>query len=183
MHKNIKLADIRRIRKSLGMTQQKLSEVSGISQPLIARIETGKTDPSFSKAEKIFSALESSKKSSGAFHAMDIMSKKIIFISPSETVSHAARIMKRRGISQLPVLENGKVIGLISEKDIASSIGNDPNRMSVNDVMSEAPPTIGPDADVGMLTAMLEYSSCLLVASKGHTEGIITRADILKTFS
>ena len=80
-------------------------------------------------------------------------------------------------------MENGKVIGMISEKDVASSIGSDPNRMSVADVMSEAPPTLGPDADVGMLGALLEYSSCVLVVSKGRVEGIITRADILKTFS
>jgi len=183
MHKNIRLSDIRKLRKALGMTQQKLSEISGISQPLIARIETGKTDPSFSKAEKIFSALQSTKKNSAGFRAADIMSRKIRFIPPNETVSHAAKLMERKSISQLPVLENGKVIGMISEKDVASSIGSDPNRMSVADVMSEAPPTMGLDADVGMLGALLEYSSCVLVVSKGRVEGIITRADILKTFS
>ena len=57
----MKVEEIKVIRKNLDLTQEELSRLSGISQSLIARIEAGTVDPSFSKAERIFSALEKAK--------------------------------------------------------------------------------------------------------------------------
>lgn len=178
MHKNM-LSDIKKMRKSMGITQQKLSEISGISQPLIARIETGKVEPSFSNAEKIFSALDGMKRDS-SHNAKDIMSRKIVFVKPDDKILAAAKIMKRKGISQMPVAHNEKILGIIGEKEISSSIGRELSRLCVMDVMSDAPPTVSPNANIAMIASMLEYSQCLLVIDKGRIEGIISRADILK---
>lgn len=50
--------DIVLLRKKRGITQQQLSELSGIKQPMIARIESGKSDPQLSTIIKILDCLE-----------------------------------------------------------------------------------------------------------------------------
>lgn len=46
-----------KIRQSKNITQQRLSELSGVKQPVIARLETGKSDPQLSTLMKILSSL------------------------------------------------------------------------------------------------------------------------------
>ncbi|RLI81888.1 XRE family transcriptional regulator, partial [Archaeoglobales archaeon] len=50
--------EIRKRRKRLGISQKKLAELVGVSQPLIARIESGKFDPKLSLVKKILKTLE-----------------------------------------------------------------------------------------------------------------------------
>ena len=48
------LSEIKKIRKNLGLTQTQLSKRANVSQSLIAKIESGKIDPTFTKTKKIF---------------------------------------------------------------------------------------------------------------------------------
>jgi len=52
------IEEIKRRRKKLGITQKDLAKMLGVSQPLIARIESGTIDPKLSLIKKIFSILE-----------------------------------------------------------------------------------------------------------------------------
>jgi acetoin utilization protein AcuB len=47
-----------------------------------------------------------------------IMSKKIVAIGPNETIQDAARLMLQHKISGLPVVETGKIVGVVTESDI-----------------------------------------------------------------
>jgi CBS domain-containing protein len=49
----------------------------------------------------------------------DIMSSPIITISPNENVAEAARLMRKNLIKRIPVVEKGKLVGIISDSDIA----------------------------------------------------------------
>ena len=71
------LCEIKRIRKSLGITQKKLADLAGVSQSLIAKTEAGMLDPAYSKATKIFEALNEINKRSDK-KAVDVMEKRII---------------------------------------------------------------------------------------------------------
>ena len=51
------LSEIKKIRKNLGLTQTDLSKRANVSQSLIAKIEAGKIDPTFTKTKKIFETL------------------------------------------------------------------------------------------------------------------------------
>ncbi|MFP4045688.1 MAG: cyclic nucleotide-binding/CBS domain-containing protein [Candidatus Aenigmatarchaeota archaeon] len=48
----------------------------------------------------------------------DIMTQDLITISPKKTTSDAALIMVKKGIERLPVMEDGELVGIISDKDI-----------------------------------------------------------------
>ena len=53
------LSEVKVIRKKLGLTQGELAKAAGVSQSLIAKIESTKIDPTYSKVKLIFHALES----------------------------------------------------------------------------------------------------------------------------
>lgn len=48
----------------------------------------------------------------------DIMTENVVFCSPGDPVKHAARLMKEHKVSGIPVVEQGKVVGMITENDI-----------------------------------------------------------------
>ncbi len=52
----------------------------------------------------------------------DIMTKDVVTVSPSASVREAAAILAEKDISGMPVVENGKVVGIFSESDILRSI-------------------------------------------------------------
>ncbi|MBI2647565.1 helix-turn-helix domain-containing protein, partial [Candidatus Woesearchaeota archaeon] len=51
------LVEVKKIRKKLELTQTQLANRAGVSQSLIAKVESGRIDPTYSKTKKIFSAL------------------------------------------------------------------------------------------------------------------------------
>lgn len=59
----------------------------------------------------------------GKGYAADLM-KEAISVTPGERVSHARRLMLDRDIGRLPVIENGIVAGIITERDVANAMMN-----------------------------------------------------------
>lgn len=176
----MKLEEIRTLRKTLDLTQTELAKLSGVSQSLITRIESGKVDPSFSNAEKIFDALEKSKSKRNDLTAGDIMKKNVITIHPQEKVIKAVSFMKSKNISQLPVMERDKIVGTISEKEISHSISDNPKNLLVADLMSDPLPLVGINTTVDMLSDLLDYYPSVLITEGGRIKGIVCRSDLLK---
>ncbi|MCG7851521.1 MAG: CBS domain-containing protein [Methanosarcinaceae archaeon] len=48
----------------------------------------------------------------------DIMNSNVIYCKPDDTISNAAQMLKKHNISGLPVVENGSLVGIVSEADI-----------------------------------------------------------------
>ncbi len=178
------LSVVRKMRKQIGINQTQLAREAGVSQSLIARIESGKVDPTYSKTRDIFIALEKMGRGK-ILIARDIMNRKIVSIRPNASLRETAALMRRKGISQIPVIDNDVIVGSLSEKTIIESVahGKSIDNLSlvpVRDVMSDAFPTIDESAPVSMVSLLLEYNSAILVTKKGKTLGIITKADLLK---
>ena len=73
---DLRVEKIGEIRRVLGLTQTELAKLSGVSQSLIAKIESRKIDPAYSKVIAIFEALENRKKQHREGRkAKEIMSK------------------------------------------------------------------------------------------------------------
>ncbi|MDI6720899.1 MAG: CBS domain-containing protein, partial [Candidatus Aenigmarchaeota archaeon] len=117
-----------------------MARASGVSQSLIAKIESCKINPSYDVTKKIFLALEFHERGREKI-AKEIMTCRLIFVKKNDTLREAARIMKKYSISQLPVIENGTIIGSVSEKTIIDNIENTDN-MKIHDTMEEPFPII-----------------------------------------
>lgn len=178
------LKTIRNIRKQIGINQTQLARAANVSQSLIARIESGKVDPSYSKVKKLFFALENVGQGR-ILCARDIMSRHLATIRSNVSVKDAAKMMKAKKISQIPVVDDGIVVGSISEKTIIDKVAqglklDNLALVPIRDLMEEAFPQIDESSHISVVSTLLEYHPAVLVTSKGRINGIVTKADLLK---
>jgi predicted transcriptional regulator len=173
------LSEIKAQRKKLNITQNELSNLTNISQSLITKIESGKLEPTYNKAKKIFETLQnlSHKKTK---KAKDIMNKNIIKLYHNDELRKAILIMKKHGISQIPVYNENKMVGFISESILLDSIIEN-KRNFVSEVMHERPPTISEDTPIEIISTLLKYSPLIIVFGNGKAKGIITKSDVLNS--
>ena len=118
--------ELRNMRKRAGLTQRQLAQMTGLSQAVIARIEMGSMDPKTSVLKRIMTVLESRQKTMKT--AADFMTCKVISINHDAPISKAIELMAAYGISQLPVLRDGRPIGAVEEEHLinvlSSYLGN-----------------------------------------------------------
>ncbi|WP_099211792.1 IMP dehydrogenase [Thermococcus henrietii] len=102
----------------------------------------------------------------------------VISISPDETIDYALFLMEKNDIDGLPVVEDGKVVGVISKKDIAVKPGK-----LVREVMTGEPITVPESVTAEeALNLMFEHRIDRLpvVNSEGKLVGIITMSDLAR---
>ena len=169
------IKDVKKARISLGLTQIQLAREAGVSQSVIAKIESDRIDPSYSIAQRIFAALEQ-RRMSNAPKAIDVMHSSVIAVHPDTRVSEAVKLMRQHGISQLPV-QDSRIVGLITESTILKHL--DAVNAPVSNIMEAAPPIVPPAADLLVISNLLQFYPLVLVVEKGVLVGIITKADVL----
>ena len=178
------LEEIAQKRRLLDLKQAELAKLAGVSQSLIAKLESGKIDPSYTKVKTIFEALEKLEVQT-KIQAGKVLHKKIVAIQKNEPVSKVVQLMKSHGYSQLPVFDGKLSVGSISEKTILNQIlaGKDLAQIAtlpIEDVMEEAFPQVDEDAPLSLISGLLQVYSAVLVSKKGTVVGIITKADLLR---
>ncbi|MBT4541144.1 CBS domain-containing protein [Candidatus Woesearchaeota archaeon] len=176
------IREIKEIRKKYGLTQSELAKIAGVSQSLIAKIESNMIDPAYSKIKQIFEAINKLQHKK-EMKAKDVLNKNIIFLKASDTLKEATQVMKKKNISQLPVIDpkhKEVVIGMISEALILDAIMKKISPDSkVSEIMKDCPPIVAKDAEISMIGNLLKFYPMVIVKEKGKTIGIITKADLL----
>lgn len=174
---------IKQARLRLGITQRKLATLAGVSTSMINQIESGRCKPSYDTARKIFEVL-SSLEEQPSMHAGDICSKNMISISKSDSLHKAIELMHKHSVSQLPVFDTSKAVGLVSEEGLVKWMvekeEGELKNMKVEDVMDPPPPIIDAKTPAKALIPLIRFSKCALVSEKGNVIGIITVSDTLK---
>ena len=179
------LKDIGKRRKALGLKQTELARLAGVSQSLIAKVERGTIEIAYSKAKKIFLALENSEKKEEV-KIEEIMTRSILHLKKEDKVSKAIELMKEHKISQLPVFEGKVCVGNISEETIMSYVEKGVKDLpfkKIEEVMGESFPILARNSVLEELTSLLLRNHAVLITDKGNIIGIATRADILKAIS
>lgn len=100
------------------------------------------------------------------------------------TVLETVRAMVERNIGAVPVLHNGKVVGIFSERDLMRRVvaeGRDPRATCMAEVMTDDPLTISTNEDLENCTALMRRHGFrhLPVCHEGHLVGIVSLRDIL----
>ncbi len=116
-----------------------------------------------------------------AVRAEDLMSHPVIFV-PSETpIEKAEQLMVRYNINSMPVLEEGRVVGLINHQVLDKAIFHGLRGQSVRDYMNRDFTVVGPDATLLEIQKhLVEHQQRILpVLEDGRLRGVITRRDLL----
>ena len=110
-------------------------------------------------------------------------------VGASTPIAEAARLMKADDIGSLPILEDGKLAGVLTDRDIVLRVvadGLDPQSTTAGEVASRDPVTIDPQQDLGeALRLMAEHQVRRLpvVAEDGRLVGMLAQADVAREAS
>lgn len=175
---------IKQGRVKLGLTQRELASLSGISTSMINQIESGRCKPSYDTAKKIFEVL-SSQEGKTSLKAGDICSREVISVEKDEKLEVAIEKMMKNSISQIPVREESKIVGLVSEDVLARKVLESDDKKNIHQVpilqiMEPPPPIVDISTPAKALIPLVRFAKCVLVSRKGEITGIITISDTLK---
>lgn len=125
----------------------------------------------------------------------DWMTRDVVVVSPDTTVLDAGQLMVDRTIRRLPVVEDGKLVGIITYGDVrgarATSAGGLDiwelsyiiSHLSVGEIMTPNPVTVSPDDTIGTAAQLLlKYmiGGLPVLDNDGRLVGIITESDIFR---
>ncbi len=121
------------------------------------------------------------------------MSRPVIAAEVTDTLGQIRRIMAERRINQLPVLDNGQLVGIVTDRDIrdayptslvidrSKEIDSFAETYAIEEVMSRNVITIRPSAALADAVRLLRRHriGALPVVERGRLVGILTRSKIL----
>jgi predicted transcriptional regulator len=172
------------MRLKIGITQKKLATMTGVSTSMINQIESGRSQPSYETAKRIFDSLASLEGKSSSHKAGDFCSKDVVKLKPSNTLHDAIKKMHESSISQIPIFDGQELVGVISEDGIVKHLADvgesELKNAKLADTMEPVPPIVDYDTPANVLVPLIRYSKCILVSKKSKIIGIITASDTLK---
>jgi acetoin utilization protein AcuB len=123
------------------------------------------------------------------------MSKNVITVEADDSMQQAISLMKERKIRMLPVLQGGKLVGVVSDTDLKRASASDAtmldvhemlyliSKIKVKDIMTKEPITVSPDCTVEETAVLLmehKISGVPVVEEGSKVVGVISRDDLFK---
>jgi acetoin utilization protein AcuB len=126
----------------------------------------------------------------------DVLTPSVVSIDPKTVLPDAVRLMRERGIRHLPVVEDGRLVGIVSDRDLKRAMASPAtslevheltyllNRLEVGEIMTRTVITIGPMLPVEEAARLMvmEKVSALPVTEGDRLVGIVTETDVLDLF-
>jgi cystathionine beta-synthase len=106
----------------------------------------------------------------------------LISVQITDTVRAAIATMNQHGVSQLPVFEEGKLAGSLSESTLFQKTMETPEIMelTVGALLEPPLPVVAPDEELDHAVHLLKSASAVLILDQGNYRGIITRFDVVE---
>jgi acetoin utilization protein AcuB len=123
------------------------------------------------------------------------MSKNVVTVDIDDSLQDAGKRMKQHNIRMLPVMKKGKLVGVVTDRDLKRASASDAttldvhellyliSKIKVKDIMTERPITVPPDYTVEETAELLlenKISGAPVVDRKGAVVGIITQSDLFR---
>jgi CBS domain-containing protein len=105
-------------------------------------------------------------------------------VEPDTSVVDAAKLMKSEDVGSLPVLDGDRLVGMVTDRDIAIRVvaeGNDPRTVTVAEIASRDLVTIDPQQNLDealRLMAQHQVRRLPVVEEDGRLVGILAQADV-----
>ena len=176
------LTEIRRRRVALGISLGELARAIGRSDATLSRIERGQIRPSYELVQRILSYLETQESlTAPRLTVGELMHRPLAIVESGAPLSSAAQRMESGAYSQLPVVDEGRVVGSLSESALLRALAR-PNahRIRVREVLEGAYPVLDEGFPADLLPPLLGRYPAILVARRGELLGIVTKADLIR---
>lgn len=126
---------------------------------------------------------------------VDVMTKNPLVMTPTETIGQADELMTQNKIRQLPVVDGGALLGIITDRDVRSFLAQsslvEPEeraqalKTKVRDIMTTEPLTLSPEDDLRDAVELLieeKIGGIPVVDEAEGVVGIVTYVDVLRCF-
>ena len=116
----------------------------------------------------------------------DVMTSNPCTIDAEKSVAYAAKMMREEDVGLAPIVEGDKLIGMLTDRDIATRVaaeGRDPDQVKVRDVASKQLVTIDPGQDLDEALRMMakhQVRRLPVVEEDGRLVGVVAQADIAR---
>jgi len=123
------------------------------------------------------------------------MTKHVFTVEPEESMQRALNLLKEHKVNMLPVVQEGNVVGIVSDRDLKRASASDAtvldahelryllNKIKIKDIMSKNPVTVPPDYTIEETAEVLmthHISGAPVLDEQGRMVGVITRNDLFK---
>ena len=112
----------------------------------------------------------------------DIMTTNVVSVSPQQSIQEAARLMREHNVGALPVVENGQLKGIITDRDITirSTAQGQEDNTPVSQVMSSSTVEASPDMDVHEAAQLMAQHQIrrLPVVENNRLVGMVALGDL-----
>ncbi len=114
----------------------------------------------------------------------EVMTRNTEFISPDDSLKHAAEVMRQRDVGFLPVKQGENLVGTITDRDIAIRAvaeGDDPDRTRVSEVMTKGCISCYDDSDLTEAIELIQENEVRRLVVKNHSDapiGVVSVGDL-----
>jgi acetoin utilization protein AcuB len=125
----------------------------------------------------------------------DWMTREVITVEEDMSIMKASRLMKQKGFQHLPVVRQGRLTGIVSDRDLKEAQPSKAttldihelyyllDKLKVKKVMSKNPYTVSGDETTDKAAALMlkhDISALPVVDQRGDLQGIITKGDVFR---
>ena len=115
----------------------------------------------------------------------ELMTRDPVTLGPESTCSEAARLMKREDCGSLPVVKDGRLVGIVTDRDIVVrgvAGGKDLAQLAVSEIMTPGPTTVAPDMKAEDASKLMSEKQVrrLPVVENGRLVGILAIGQVAR---